>query len=389
MSTYRTEFRCGERIGRLDGVASRTSIAVSLPPTLDSGTLAFGPKTNLPLLDPTANSIMSGTYNRTAPTYQATQASKPTPTFTTQFRANKDIWGPVGPKDGVGNSLQPFELVSIELQGQTGVHEAIIDRSRDLSYIRNSLPLAQVISETCQRVGRSFDTSMPVFVLHFSLQHQQKWQVQQTVFVEIGDAPGSPDFLMIAPKALKPASGRRANLDDSSAVLSSNKGNTARVNKANDAERPKPAGEATTTDASENGNRFPQGEHQTGAVLITARRQNPDSDNAKELFGNTPSSLPQLTGKQELQPRGQDKERLNRKISLKPLTTLTHQALEPWRAQYAARASVKAAGIVNPLACSQWALLFPFDPGITLSTCSNNADSIGIQQSHLHWPCDY
>ena len=44
MSTYRTEFRCGERIGRLDGVASRTSIAVSLPPTLDSGTLAFGPQ---------------------------------------------------------------------------------------------------------------------------------------------------------------------------------------------------------------------------------------------------------------------------------------------------------------------------------------------------------
>jgi hypothetical protein len=59
-----------------------------------------------------------------------------------------------------------------------------------------------------------------------------------------------------------------------------------------------------------------------------------------------------------------------------PFNPITYQALEPLRAQYAARASSKAAGIAHPRAYDQWALQFPFDPGITLHTCSTRIQMV-------------
>jgi hypothetical protein len=140
-----------------------------------------------------------------------------------------------------------------------------------------------------------------------------------------------------------------------------------------------------------------QVDQQKGAVLEVVKRPSADPPQQLMLSPTDLQCLTRLTGNSSafhiprLNTQGYFNKRTNngranvRNQSV-PLTPITYEALEPLRAQYAARASFKAAGIAHHRAYDQWALQFPFDPGITLHTCSDNVDSEGLQQRHLYWP---
>ena len=314
--------------------------------------------------------------------------------------------------------------------GRLRMYDAIVDPATNICYIDRALPLARKILKTPE-IARTGDwNSFPIHLIDLTVWGETKWRFFQRVRVVVGEYHNPPTSLVLAPKCLieraETSKGPIVPPDKSAAQVHASTPppvqEHARIKqpKCKDEANPsystdqfyrnamlgkEPAGIQHATAPNESvddiivrNDATPQQRASlvTPHTIPTCRQRDRDKtsnarDNQQALTKPSEPSTPDianihLPGRQEVRNVARhsviphisstDKLPVNNSGCIASAashrsTPLTHQSLDPFRMQYAARAYAKGAGLDDPFGHIKIAGQFPFDPGIGDPTMLN------------------